>query len=372
VSVVFFISGHGFGHASREVEILNVIGDRRPDLRLILRSAVSPGLLARTMRATYELRAGPCDSGIVQSTSVAHDDEATTRAAIEFYAALDDRITDEVARLEQDDVTLVVGDIPPLAFAVAARLGVPSVAIGNFTWDWIYETHPGLTHTAPWLLPTIKKAYVQATLALELPFCGGFEIFPSVDRIPLVARRPRHGRPETRAHFQLPPDRPALLLSFGGYGMPSLDLSRVDCSDWTLVVTDRILARPAGAGADNVVYLEEQQFLSGEFRYEDLVAAVDAVVTKPGYGIVSEGIACATPILYTSRGDFREYDVMVREMPKYLRCRFISQSDLFAGRWRAALEALIAQPAPPETTSTNGAEVAARIICDMEAKRAST
>jgi hypothetical protein len=359
VSIVFFISGHGFGHASREVEIINAFATARPDVRLIIRSAVSASLLERTVQARYELRPGACDSGIVQSTSVAHDDAATTREAIAFYSTFDDRIASEAAALSRDDVRLIVGDIPPLAFVVAARLGVPSIAIGNFTWDWIYETHPGLTDAAPWLLPTIRQAYVQATRALELPFSGGFGVFPSVERIPLVARQPTRSRAESRAYFRVPPDRPAALLSFGGYGMPSLDLSMLDCTDWTLVVTDRILSPAAGRTLEHVVYLEEHRFLHGGFRYEDLVAAVDAVVTKPGYGIVSEGIACGTPILYTSRGEFREYDVMVREMPRYLRCRFVSQQDLFAGRWRAALEALIHQPPPPETIPTNGAEVAA-------------
>ena len=47
--VVFYISGHGFGHASREVEIINALGHARPDLRTVIRSAVSPGLLARTV-----------------------------------------------------------------------------------------------------------------------------------------------------------------------------------------------------------------------------------------------------------------------------------------------------------------------------------
>jgi L-arabinokinase len=89
------------------------------------------------------------------------------------------------------------------------------------------------------------------------------------------------------------------------------------------------------------------------------------VITKPGYGIVSEGIACRTPILYTSRGDFREYDVIVRDMPRYVRCRYISQDDLFAGRWRASLDALVAQPPPPETPAINGADVAAEVLCDF-------
>ena len=61
---------------------------------------------------------------------------------------------------------------------------------------------------------------------------------------------------------------------------------------------------------------------------------------------------------------FRSYDVLVDVMPRVLRCRFISQADLFAGRWREHLEAVVAQPAPPEQWAANGADVAARIIAD--------
>ena len=54
-----------------------------------------------------------------------------------------------------------------------------------------------------------------------------------------------------------------------------------------------------------------------QLRYEDLVAAADVVVSKPGYGIVSECIANDTALLYTSRGRLIEYDVMVAEMPQH-------------------------------------------------------
>ena len=47
-------------------------------------------------------------------------------------------------------------------------------------------------------------------------------------------------------------------------------------------------------------------------------------------------------MLYTSRGQFREYDLLVRQLPGYVRSRFISQDDLFAGRWRDALDELTA------------------------------
>jgi hypothetical protein len=92
------------------------------------------------------------------------------------------------------------------------------------------------------------------------------------------------------------------------------------------------------------------------FRYEDVVRAVDAVATKPGYGIISECVANDTALLYTSRGHFIEYDVLVREMPRYVRCQFIDHPDLFAGRWATALNALFSQPPPPERPAVDGAE----------------
>jgi L-arabinokinase len=364
VVTVFYISGHGFGHASRQVEVINALNERRPDLEVIIRSAVDPALLERTLRGPYELRPGPCDSGVVQTDSVSHDDNATMREAIAFHRTLSSRADDEARGLADSDVRLVVGDIPALAFEVASRLSVPSVAIANFTWDWIYEDMPGLTDRAPDLVPTIRQAYAQATLALELPMAGGLEVFPTRRAIPFIARRATRMRRETRARFGLPLDRPVALLSFGGYGLPALDLKAIDCLDrWTIVTTDRTNAGGAG-GPAAVARIPETEFLNTGFRYEDLVAAADVVVTKPGYGIIAECGASGTAILYTSRGHFREYDVLVREMPRYVRSRFISQADLFGGCWGEALDAVLRQAAPAPV-ETNGAAIAAAVMDDL-------
>jgi hypothetical protein len=113
---------------------------------------------------------------------------------------------------------------------------------------------------------------------------------------------------------------------------------------------------------DYVRRLDESAFASGPCRYEDLVAAVDVVISKPGYGIIAECIAARTPLVYTSRGAFREYDVLVAQMPRYLRTRFISHEDLFDGRWGDALEVALAWPEPPERPRVDGADVAAATI----------
>jgi len=330
-----------------------------------VRSSVSPALLARTIRAPYTLWPAPCDTGVIQRSSLGQDERASLDAAWAFHQTLDDRAHDDAEILKRADIRLVVGDIPPLAFATAALADIPSVAISNFTWDWIYEPWIGPASEMRSLLTVLRDAYARASRALLLPFGAGFEVFPSVEQLPLVARRGTRARSEVRRRFGLPEDRPLALLSFGGFGLPSLKLDAADCfPDWTVVTLDRLPSGPPASPA-RVVCLDEAEFFGSGTRYEDLVAASDVVISKPGYGIISECLANGTALLYTSRGDFREYDVLVREMPRYLRSRFIEPADLLNGRWRADLEALIGQPPPPETMATNGAEVAAEILTTM-------
>ena len=100
-------------------------------------------------------------------------------------------------------------------------------------------------------------------------------------------------------------------------------------------------------------------------KYQDLVAAADVVVSKPGYGIVSECVANDTALLYTSRGHFVEYDVFVAEMPRLLRCRYIPNDDLLAGRWHRPIEEILSQPPPPERARVDGATVAAHEILNL-------
>jgi L-arabinokinase len=186
-----------------------------------------------------------------------------------------------------------------------------------------------------------------------------------------VARHSRREPEETRRAFGLPLDRKIVLSSFGGYGLGGLPLDRVDClGKYTVVVTETSARRSTDPnGPPHIVTLQENAIYDAGFRYEDLVRAADIVLTKPGYGIISECLANDTALVYTSRGHFREYAVLVEEMPKFLRCQFIEQQDLFAGRWRASLDAALAEPAPPTRPPANGRDVVAARI-EHQARRA--
>ena len=170
--------------------------------------------------------------------------------------------------------------------------------------------------------------------------------------------------------MKLPTDKPLVLASFGGYGLPGLDTDQLaKVKKYTVINTANVpLGRVRGKEAPTAyrrgsfINVNEEAMYDSGVRYEDLVGAAEAVVTKPGYGIVSECIANDTAMLYTARGHFPEYDIIVDEMPKHIRAAYISHDDLFAGKWESHLDKLLAQPKPKKKVETNGADVAAEIL----------
>jgi hypothetical protein len=377
-ALVFYVSGHGFGHASRDIEVINALHAIAPGVRLVVRTSAPRWLFDLTLRAPVTWLPAECDTGVVQIDSLRLDAFETVRRAAAHAAVFDEMAAREALLLRELQATLVVGDIPPLAFLAAHLADVPSIALGNFTWDWIYAAYAEALAAHPSLLERIRSAYAHAARAWRLPLGGGFDAFRRVEPVPFIARRSVRTRADVRERFGLPATELLVLASFGGYGLRNIDVGALAAlRRYTVVITAHVQAARRGDAPDgetrpeepgepvlpaSVRFVDERAVYAAGYRYEDLVRAVDVVATKPGYGIIAECIANETALLYTSRGRFVEYDVMVREMPRYLRCGFISNEDLYAGSWESALDAVLAQPAPPERPPVDGASVVAGML----------
>jgi hypothetical protein len=361
-AVFFYISGHGFGHASRQIEIIKAFGRRCPGVDIVIRTTAPAWLFEKTADVPHALISTDIDTGVVQIDSLHLDERATLARAAEFYADLPARARDEAELLRARDARFVLSDAPPLACAGAALASVPSVVVSNFTWDWIYEAYDGVGR-ADGVLERIRNAYRQSSGAWRLPMHGGFATFESIVDVPFVARHARHDRTHVRQTLGLPHGKALALTSFGGYGVRESYLSRLDClRECEVIVTVGVNTETTWEPPPGVHLVRESRLYAAGLRYEDLVSAVEVVVTKPGYGIIAECVANGTAILYTDRGHFVEYDVLVREMPRFLRCEFIDHDALFAGRWREPLRRLLDAAPAPERPETNGADVVANMI----------
>jgi len=270
-------------------------------------------------------------------------------------------VSAEAEWLRAEGVRLVLGDIPPLAFVAAAEASVPSVALGNFSWDWIYQhlaaREPALGEAAS----AARGAYGAAKLLLRLPFFGDLGAFARIEDLPLVARRPKVERDETRRRLGLG-DGPTVLLSFGGMGVPGLDPAAYgSLSGYRFLLTG---VSGEGPLPPNVRRLATEEVESTGLDYPDLVGAVDVVVTKPGYGIVTDCIGAGTRMVYTDRGDFPEYPILVQGLTEHLPAAFASNEDVCTGHLAEAFESVLSRPVPP-TPDLSGADRAAERLLEL-------
>lgn len=346
--IALYLSGHGYGHMTRACEVLAELRRRDPAVPLAVVGSVPERLVRLAVPGPLTFRTATCDVGLVQKDALRIDEPATAARCRDFDATWDARVEAEVLFLRDLGVSLVVGDIPALAFASAARAGIPSVALGNFSWDWIYRhlsaREPGLAASAA----LARSAYRHASLLLELPFAGDLSAFARREPIGLLARRPRVTRAEARRRLGLD-ERPAVLLSFGGVGLPALERGATPTGDGLRWL------RPADV---------DDRLEALDLTYPDAVHAADVVVTKPGYGIVSDAIAAGTRVVYTERGDFPEYPILVAGMSRHLACVHVSNADVLAGRIAEPVRRVLRMPvpAPPEM---EGASRAARRLLEL-------
>ena len=322
----FYISGHGFGHASRDIELM---------LALLDTPAGDDAASSRTGRARAPLlaaggvRRGPAidgtsrpTAGIAQIDSLQHRRGRHRPAGGALLRGLRSARGRRSARASTAaSAGLVVGDIPPLAFAAAARAGVPSVG-GR-------QLHLGLDLQH---LSRVRPARAPRAAGDPPRVCSRRRSRCGC-RCTAGSNRWRQSRATSRSSRA---DRRAIRADTRrALGLRERS-ARSSCR------------RSARYGAD--LPLERAGTSSDRFAPIDAACASRRRAALPGSGRrrgrrrqqaglrdrVRSASRTATALLYTSRGRFVEYDVFVEEMPRVLRCRYISQEDLLAGRWADA------------------------------------
>jgi Glycosyl transferase family 1 len=351
-SILYYITGHGYGHAVRSSQLIGSLKKTSPDLKIHVRTTAPEWLfLARTFQSRQAI-----DVGILQKDSLEMDLDRTLRACQSLHNSVPRLIEQETNFIREHQIHLILGDIPPLCFEIASRASIASVAIANFTWSRIYrayiKSHPAFIS----LIEEMETFYRNANLALTLPYPCGMDVFPRQESIPWVARTSVLTKEEARKAFGLPQSATIVLLSFGGLGLERLPWSHLkQLGDFFFVTTGETKHE-----TNNLRVLPEAQR-----KYEDLVRAVDVVVAKPGYGIVADVISHQVRTLYTDRGEFAEYPHLTRALDDCATAEFIPQDQLLSGNLAPYLTRLLNKKESWPAVPVDGAAVAAAKILGL-------
>jgi UDP:flavonoid glycosyltransferase YjiC (YdhE family) len=354
-SILYYISGHGYGHAVRSNQVIRALRKASPDLQIHVRST-APNWLFHDAVFPVSHSSRSLDVGLVQPNSLEMDLQRTLQECQALHDALPEIIAQEINFIRDEQIRVIIGDIPPACFEIAARAKVPSVAITNFTWDVIYNAYVDRQRDFAPLIAEMRIFYEKASLALTLPYPCDMSMFPNRRAIPWVTRVSRLTKEEARREFNLPQSATLVLLSFGGMGLNSLPWDRFKgLKDFFFVAIG-----PAEVSQSNLIVLSEAQH-----HYEDLLRGVDVIVTKPGYGIVADVISHHVPMLYTDRGEFPEYPKLVEALHDCATAEYIPQSELRAGNVGSYLDRLLSKQPHWPSINLDGANVAAETIIGL-------
>jgi hypothetical protein len=374
------LSSHGFGHLSQAAPVINQLRELIPDLRLTIRAAFPAEQIQRRIFNPDVLQPVADDFGMVMRDALTVDFGASLHAYQAFHASLPEKIERLSKVLLEQKVDLVLADIPYLTLAAAQKAGIPSVALCSLNWADILE------HTL--LLATSHQPEnndVQQPLSPELALVGAeivreirdfyqkadYFLLPTPSMpMPTLTNTLAIGpvcttgvkrREALTLNTQVAKDTWFVLVGMGG--MP-FDLKP---DQWPT----HMLGRPLHyIVADNIaqdsshpqVIAETQTGLS----YSDLVASVDLILTKPGYGMFVEAAAAGVPVLYVERRDWPEAQALTDWLQTVAHCTEISTEVMhrgdFAEKMRKLLELGRYDPVRP-TGNMQGANFLSQYLC---------
>ncbi|GJJ74452.1 hypothetical protein EMPS_06810 [Entomortierella parvispora] len=194
----YYVSGHGFGHATRVNQIITELlkstvtttlpGSTTPVTKsrhTIYIVSDAPQFIFQDVTALGAIyRNAKVDAGVVQPLAYSVDRQATIEGCKKFLSRRDEMIQLEVSWLAQVGADCVLADAPFLPCAAASAHGIPACLITNFTFDEVYrflrEGDP-LDKDVMACADAALEDYRKASLLLRLP--GSIDIPSFEDEI---------------------------------------------------------------------------------------------------------------------------------------------------------------------------------------------
>ena len=346
--LLFDISAHGLGHLAQSAPVINALQAQAPDLQLTVRSAIPRERLALRIGGHFTHVAEARDFGLVMHNAVDIDLAASAMRYREFHADWPQRVAAEADWLGRHGVDALVANVAYLPLAAAAAAGIPAFGLSSLNWSEMFAHYLGCEPWAAEIHAQILAAYRSGKAFLRVTPGLAMADLPNRYDIAPIASIGRRDRKRIGKMMDLDESERWLLLAMGGmeFRLPVEDWPRIPGLNW-LVPGSWKLERGDVRSID----------VAG-LNFIDLLASVDAVVSKPGYGTFVEAACSGIPLLYLARDDWPETPHFVAWLARYGRAAELRRDRLVRGDFIDVLQELWQAPAPIPPLAAGAAQAA--------------
>lgn len=347
------ISAHGLGHLAQVAPVVNALQRLVPELQFTVRSDIPQEQLKRRILVNFRHVHEASDLGLVMHNAVDIDFVASAERYRHLHSTWSQRIADEGAWMKQQQIDAVFTNVAYLPLAAATQVGIPAASACSLNWADLFAHYFG---SEPWA----AEIHAQILAAYNGARCF-FRATPGLPMADLIRQREvapiarvgTRDRARVGRSLGLGDHERWVLVAMGGMAF------RLPLENWRPRSGIRWIV-PADW---KVTRHDVSAFDLRRLDFTDLLASVDAVVTKPGYGTFVEAACAGIPILYVEREDWPETPHFAKWLAVHGRARELKRDRLMAGDFIDVLEELW-QNAVPERPAAGGADQVAAGLCD--------
>lgn len=348
------ISAHGLGHLGQVAPIINALAQRVSGLRLTVKSALPRARLEARLALPFAHVEGASDFGFRMLDAMRIDRVATAEDYRRFHANWPQRVADEADAMRKLQPDFVLCDVAYLPLAAAARCGIAAAAMSSLNWaDLVALEFADDAWAAP-VIEEMRDAYRTApflalTPAMPMPW------LPEVITVGPVAMRGQGRRQMLCSLLGIDPLARVVLVALGGLA------GSLPVEEWT--------------GGSDIVWLVSRDwkishprcrdFEVAGWSFPELLASVDAVVCKPGYGTFTEAACAGVPVAYLRRESWPEQEPLIEWLRRVGVAAEVTEEVLVSGAVSALLDRLWAVGRPQAVEPVGVGEAAEWLTARM-------
>ena len=297
---------------------------------IVIQSGHSKDLLASRLTCDFTHEPSSADFGMRMNSALSVDLEKTERDYIQFHQHWEQEVEKQKSIIHKYAPTLVFSNVPYLTIAAAAELTIPALALCSLNWAHIFRPyfHETAQHDSIYqqMLASYNKA--EAFLCPQPSMA-----MPGLTNVKSVGPLALSGTSQRKALLKkLEKDAATKIVLI----VPGGIATTIELDQWPQ--------------SKNIVWVPTWDYESSrtdivnykklDMNFSNLLASSDAVISKPGYGMVAESVCNQIPMLYTKRGDWPEESALVSWLEEHGQVREITQKQFFSGEVLADLDEL--------------------------------
>tara|TARA_Y100000590_G_scaffold467130_1_gene644912 strand:+ start:996 stop:2003 length:1008 start_codon:yes stop_codon:yes gene_type:complete len=289
--ILFYVSEHGLGHLTRSIALIRELEN---EAQIMIRNS-NESFLKKSLPSISTF-SGKTDQGpIISENSISIDWEKTFNSVTDWYSNFNSNVEIEYNFINKMKPDIIISDISPIPLAASKKLSIQSIAISNFTWLDIFSKLDNFN------LNHIQKSYENTSFCIQLPLNTSMDVFKQKKQVGIVCKLPTADNLSIRKRLNIDASKFLILINLPKF----FNVTLKNFENFQVISTG------ARTSSENTIFIEP--WIEGQ----NLISASDFVISKCGYGMISECLTNGTPFQVIADELHPEQNAMLKRLSDY-------------------------------------------------------